>query len=296
MSIGKYEIFHTVVELGSLTKASAALNISQSGVSHAISSLEKEMGFSLLSRNKTGIKLTVNGERMLLYIRDILYINEKMRQEAGEIKGLEIGIVRLGSFSSVSAVWLPGIAKKFMEQYPHITVEIMEGKQEELGQWITQGIVDFSFMLLPAAESFEVLHLKRELFFCVMAESHPLSEEDSIYIELLKDEKILLQNSTREIMYKLFKGKKLTPDVAFHLEDEQAIISMAKNGMGVAILPEIALHSIPKGVKILPLAVDEESVWIGIGSLTLKHLPPAAEKFIAVATLWLNDHYLKRLS
>ncbi|WP_180955188.1 LysR family transcriptional regulator [Peribacillus deserti] len=291
MSIGKYEIFHKVVELGSLTKASAALNLSQSGVSHAISSLEKEMGFSLLSRNKAGIKLTVNGERMLLYIRDILYLNEKMRQEAGEINGLEIGTVRLGTFSSVSAVWLPGILKKFVEQYPHIKVEIMEGKQEELSQWVLQGAVDFSFLVLPCAENIEFLHLKRESFYAVVPNTHFLSKEGFIHFEAFKQERLILQNSTREKIVKLFKGKKLYPDVAYHLEDEQAILSMVKNEMGVAILPEITLHSIPEGVKILPMEAGEESASLGIGSLTLKHLPPAAEKFIAAATLWLNEHY-----
>lgn len=145
MSIAKYEIFQTVIELGSLTKASESLNISQSGVSHAISSLEKDLGFSLLTRNKAGIRLTVNGERMLEYIREILQLNEKMLQEAGEIKGLEIGTVRIGTFSSVSAVWLPGIIKKFTDQYPHIKVDIAEGKQEEISRWISQGIIDFGF-------------------------------------------------------------------------------------------------------------------------------------------------------
>ncbi|MBM7691210.1 DNA-binding transcriptional LysR family regulator [Peribacillus deserti] len=291
MSIGKYEIFHTVVELGSLTKASEALNISQSGVSHAISSLEKEMGFSLLSRNKAGIKLTANGERMLLYIREILYINEKMRQEAGEIKGLEIGTVRLGTFSSISAVWLPGILKKFMEQYPHINVEIMEGKQEELAQWVSQGIIDFSFLLLPASEAIEIFHLKREALYCIVPDSHPLSSEPSIKPERLKQEKLILQNSTREKIYKVFKRNKMNPKISFHLDDEQAIISMVKNSIGTAILPEIALHSMPDGIRNIPLIDDQAFASIGIGALTLKHLPPSAEKFIAAATLWLNEHY-----
>ncbi|WP_226534937.1 LysR family transcriptional regulator [Fictibacillus halophilus] len=289
MSIGKYEIFHTVVELGSLTKASEALNISQSGVSHAIASLEKELGFSLLTRNKAGIRLTVNGERMLFYIRDILTLSKKMLQEAGEIKGLEIGTVRIGTFSSITVEWLPGILKKFKDQYPHIKVDVMEGKQEEISLWISQGVIDFGFLMLPAAD-LEVLHLKRETFCCVVPENHRLGGEKAIKTNALKDEKLILQNSTLKIIHNIFKPNKYFPETAFRLDDEQAIISMVKNSLGVAILPEIALHNLPDGVKKIPLSGERAISSIGIGSISFKNLSPAAEKFIAASTLWLNEN------
>jgi DNA-binding transcriptional LysR family regulator len=290
LSIGKYEIFHTVVELGSLTKASESLNISQSGVSHAISSLEKELGFSLLTRNKSGIRLTANGERMLLYIREILYLNEKMHQEAGEIRGLEIGTVRIGTFSSISAIWLPGILKKFTDQYPHIKIDLLEGKQEEITLWISRGIVDFGFLMLPAAD-LEVLHLKREAFYCVVPETHHFSEEKFIKPKVLNEEKLILQNSTLKIIQNILKSNKVSPEVAFHLDDEQAIISMVKNSLGIAILPEIALNNLPAGVKKIPLLDDRAISTIGIGSISFKSLSPSAEKFIAASTLWLNENY-----
>ena len=289
LSIGKYEIFHTVVELGSLTKASEALNISQSGVSHAIASLEKELGFSLLTRNKAGIRLTVNGERMLLYVRDILTLSKKMLQEAGEIRGLEIGTVRIGTFSSISVEWLPGILKKFMDQYPHIKVEVAEGKQEEISLWISQGVIDFGFLMLPAAD-LEVLHLKRETFCCVVPENHHLGAEKSIKPNVLTNEKLILQNSTLKIIHNIFKPYKHFPEIAFRLDDEQAIISMVKNSLGVAILPEIALHNLPAGVKKIPLSGERAITSIGIGSISFKNLSPAAEKFIAASTLWLNEN------
>jgi DNA-binding transcriptional LysR family regulator len=289
LSIGKYEIFHTVVELGSLTKASESLNISQSGVSHAISSLEKELGCSLLIRNKAGIRLTVNGERMLLYIRDILNLNKKMLQEAGELRGLEIGTVKIGTFSSISVEWLPGILKKFIDQYPHIKVEVFEGKQEEISEWISHGIIDFGFLMLPAAD-LEVLHLKRETFYCVVPEFHHLGSEKSLKPNALKGEKLILQNSTLKIIHNIFKSSKHAPEIAFRLDDEQAVISMVKNSLGVAILPEIALHNVPDGVTTIPISDELVISSIGIGSISFKNLSPAAEKFIAASTLWLNEH------
>ena len=115
LSLAKLEIFNTVVELGGLTKAGEALGLTQSAVSHAIASLESEWGFSILNRGRSGIKLTSNGEHVLKYIREMLKWNEEMHQEIANINGLEIGTVRIGTFSSVSAQWLPEILKNFNE-------------------------------------------------------------------------------------------------------------------------------------------------------------------------------------
>lgn len=114
LSLAKYEIFSTVVELGSLTKAGDTLGLTQSAVSHAISSLESEWGFSILNRGRSGIQLTSNGERILKYIREILMWNEEMNQEIANINGLEVGTVRIGTISSVSIHWLPEIMKNLM--------------------------------------------------------------------------------------------------------------------------------------------------------------------------------------
>ena len=72
LSLAKFEIFSAVVELGSLTKAGEALGLTQSAVSHAISSLETEWGFSILNRGRSGVHVTNNGERILKYVREIL--------------------------------------------------------------------------------------------------------------------------------------------------------------------------------------------------------------------------------
>lgn len=72
MSLTKFEILSTVVEEGRLTKAAESLSMTQSAISHAISSLESEWGFSLLNRDCSGISLTSNGERVLKHVRGVL--------------------------------------------------------------------------------------------------------------------------------------------------------------------------------------------------------------------------------
>jgi len=68
LTLTKFEIFNTIVEVGSLTKTAEKLNMTQSGVSYAVSTLEDELGFILLKRDRSGISLTSNGERILKHV------------------------------------------------------------------------------------------------------------------------------------------------------------------------------------------------------------------------------------
>ena len=102
MSLVKYEILQNVAELQSFTKAAQKLDLTQSAISHAISSLEKEFGFPLIHRSRTGVKLTADGQIMLLAMRKVLYEQELLRQQAAHILGVTKGIVRIGLISSIS--------------------------------------------------------------------------------------------------------------------------------------------------------------------------------------------------
>lgn len=113
----KYKIFLCVVEMGSFTKAGEVLNLTQSAISHAISGLEHELGLTLLIRGRSGIRLTNNGERLMKRFREIVQMDEKLYQEVALIKGLEIGTVKIGTFSSVSIHWLPRILKNSMSSF-----------------------------------------------------------------------------------------------------------------------------------------------------------------------------------
>src|SRR6478672_483774 len=101
MSLAKFEIFSTIVELGSFAKAGEKLGLTQSAISHAIASLEAEWGFTILNRGRSGLHLTTNGEYVLKYINEMLKLNSNMLQEIANINGLSIGEVRIGTFSSV---------------------------------------------------------------------------------------------------------------------------------------------------------------------------------------------------
>jgi DNA-binding transcriptional LysR family regulator len=288
VSLAKFEIFSTVVELGSLKKAGETLCLTQSAVSHAISSLESEWGFSILNRGRSGIHLTSNGERLLKYIREILKWNEEMAQEIASIKGLEIGTVRIGTISSVSIHWLPEIMKKFNESYPSIEIKLMEGDYDDIEHWISTSLVDFGFLSLPTSHHFEVMSLKKDRMLCILSDEHPLAEQNEIRFDMIKEEPLIKsKKGSDNDLIRILKENNVTPNIKFELTDDQAIISMVENGMGISILPEMVLHRVPNNVRILKLEGENDRT-IGIAATSFKSLAPATKKFIEYLKSWLS--------
>ena len=91
-----------IVELGSFTKAADKLGYTQSAVSQMIASLEEELSIKLLYRSRIGIRLTLEGEELYPYIQRTVLQYQAMQEKADEINGLETGIIRIGTISSIS--------------------------------------------------------------------------------------------------------------------------------------------------------------------------------------------------
>jgi len=147
--IEKYRALMSAVELGSLTRAAEALGCTQSAVSHAIASLESELGFRLLRRARSGIRLTDEGERLLPAVRSLLSASEQLEQTAASIRGLDQGTVRIGAFTSVAVHWLPAVLKEFQRDYPHVSFRLLNGDYHDVSEWLSDGSVDIGFVALP---------------------------------------------------------------------------------------------------------------------------------------------------
>lgn len=288
LSLIKYEIFSKVVELESLTKAGEELNLSQSAVSHAIAGLESDWGFSILNRGRSGISLTTNGEIILEYIHNILKWNKEMMQKVSEINGLQTGTVRIGTFSSVSVQWLPRMLEKFNAVHPSIEIELLEGDYDDIENWILNDRVDFGFMSLPTEHPFEVIPLKKDRMVCIVSDKHPLANENIISFQRIETEPLIrVKKGSDNDLRRILKENKMTPNVRFELEDDQAIFSMVEHGMGISILPELALHRLPKNIRILNFE-HEYYRTIGLAAKSFKNVAPAPNRFLEYFRPWSN--------
>ena len=125
MNLTKYQALLKTVELGSITRAAEAMGYTQSALSRAIADLEREWDLELLTRSRSGVALSSDGNVLLPAIRSLCNAAKMLEEQVAELHGMTRGTLRVGTFTSVSIHWLPGIMKVFLDRYPGIHFELV---------------------------------------------------------------------------------------------------------------------------------------------------------------------------
>ena len=276
----KYLAFVKTVEKGSFTKAAEELHYAQSSVSKMIADLEREWGMTLLERSKTGVCLTSAGEQILPFLRKTLRRYDELAAQISRMNGLETGVVRIGTFSSVAINWLPNVFSKLQKDYPGIEYEMLLGDYDEVERWIDEGRVDCGFLRLPTAGDFDAVPLKQDAYQVVLPVGHPLAQKEAISADDLNDQPfLLLEHGGKTEVSNLLSAYHAHPDIRFTTWEDFAIMAMVEKGLGISILPELILRRVPYRMEVRPLAQPYYRV-IGLVMKNRAHLTPAVQKFM----------------
>ena len=280
MNIQKYMAFVKTVEYGSFTKAAEMLNYSQSGISRMINDLEKEWKVVLLERGKSGVKLTSDGMKLLPHAKSVCMEYEKLQMEVDELNGLQSGLIRIGTFSSVATHWLPNIIKEFQKVYPNIDYELLLGDYTEIETWILEGRVDCGFLRLPTHTEFETIFLEQDRLLAILPENHPLAQLEKVPVAALCEEPfMLLEKGGKADSIAIFERCNMTPNVRFTTWDDYAIMSMVESGLGISILPELILKRVPYRIVAKELDVPVYRK-IGLAMRSKKNASLAVKRFL----------------
>ncbi|HDR7824298.1 TPA: LysR family transcriptional regulator [Bacillus anthracis] len=280
MTITQLQVLIKTIELGSFTKAARVLNMTQPAVSHAISSIESELGVTILIRDKRkGLIVTDVGSRILVHIREILNGVEKIEQEVAMEKGHEVGTIRIGSFPSASAHFLPKMINHFKEKYPNLEVVLYEGTIKEVEDWLVSRVVDIGIVILPNKEM-EIVPLTKGKMVVILREDHPLCKKNAITIRDLENEPIILCKGGYEPpIIDMFKQINVSLRAEYVISTVTTALNMIQEGLGIAILAELSLTNLPKNVQTREL---EPQVWreIALAVPSLKDSSIAVQLFI----------------
>ncbi len=282
----KYLAFVKTVERGSFTKAAEDLNYAQSSVSKMIADLEKEWGMTLLERSKKGVCLTSAGEQLLPVLRKILNEHRELEERIDQLKGLETGLVRIGTFSSVAINWLPEIFSQLQKEYPGIEYEMLLGDYEEVEHWIDVGRVDCGFLRLPTATNLDAIPLTNDEYKVVLPPGHAFAVRETVAITQLQQQPfLLLEHGGKTEVSDLLENYKVSPDIRFTTWEDFAIMAMVEKGMGISILPDLILKRVPYRLEIRSL---EEPYYrtIGLAMKNRDHVTPAVRKFMEYLALF----------
>ncbi len=279
-NLQKYMAFLKTVEYGSFTKAAEVLHYSQSGISRMIGDLEREWKLSVLERGRSGVRLTAEGMKLLPFVQSVCREYQNLQEQVDQLQGLESGLIRIGTVSSIATRWLPSVIKAFQRDYPNIEYELLSGDYGEIESWLLSGRVDCGFLLLPAAAELEITPLKRDEMMVIMPEDHPLADCAAFPLKALEEEPfMLLERGEKSEVSQLLAQLDLHPKVRFVTLDDYAIMSMVESGLGISILPNLILQRTPYRIIKKPL---EQPAYreLGLAMRDSKTASAAVKKFL----------------
>ena len=247
----KYRAFLTAARLGSFTRAGEALGYSQSGISRMIADLEREWGVKLLERDRGGVRLTSEGHELAPAVQAVCDEHGRLQARIDSMSGLESGLIRIGTVTSVATHWLPNIIKHFREDYPNIDYEITTRGYSEVERMIAEGKVDCGFVRLPTWPNFDTIYLGRDELKVVMATDHPMASVDRFPIRALGDYPFMTidKQGDSDIATMLEK-------YGIHIQssmttwDDYAVFAMVEKGLGISVQPALILQRLPFNIVI----------------------------------------------
>ncbi|MEG0374768.1 MAG: LysR family transcriptional regulator [Raoultibacter sp.] len=244
MADQKYEAFIRVSETGSFKQAAEDLGYTQAGISYIINALEKEYGTPLFVREYGGTHLTAEGHALLPLIHTIRNSERQLETKIAELKHLECGIVRVASFTSTSIHWLPGITKLFHDQHPTIELEFINSDdQDQVERMVWDGDVDCGFFALPISRELETVSLREDPLLVVLPKDHPETGAPFFSKKALETYPyVRLHNSAFTEMDALFSKHGVTPNTAYAIDNDYAVLGMVSEGLGFSIFPELILR------------------------------------------------------
>lgn len=276
----RYLALQKIIEMKSFTKAAEVLGYTQSSVSQMIASLENELSMKLLVRSRTGARLTLEGKELYPFIERTILQYQAMKEKAMEIKGLETGIIRVGTITSVTCHWMPLLIKGFQQLYPNVQFVFHDGDYTSIQEWIKTGLVDFGFITPDAVTGLETINIKDGEMLAVLPKGHPLADNPTVSLHsLTKEPFILLEEGHYNEPLEAFHAAGLEPDIKYTIHDDFAIMTMVEAGLGVGILAKLMLRRTNYDIVCLPTAPPIYRK-LAIGFKDKDSLPIASKYFI----------------
>ena len=292
MDIKKYEVLLAAVDKGSLVKVCEEQGYTQSGLTHMMNSLEKEVGFPLLQRTNRGVRLTEEGRMVLPLIREIVRLNENLEQQFARINGLECGRVRIGTYPTIACAWLPGIIKKLNNEHPGIQVEVIEENSVyRLQKLLREGVIDLCYTSRQEHMTGEWKSIGKDPYYALLPADHPSAHKEKIDVGELMGSTFLMCKSVDGMdpdIDRVFTKSGIPITTGYTCNSDNTIVYMVEQGLGVSILPKLFLDmAMPegssRGIAVRPLIQDGFRE-LGVLVTSFKELSPAMEILLEVTS------------
>ena len=278
--MNKYEIILDVCETHSISRTAEKLNYTQSAISQAIRSYEKELGFPLFKRSKSGMDLLLGTEEIIESLRIICQEENRINRLAAKLSGLDTGLIRIGTIQSISYHWLPNILKKFSESYPNINFELTVDGFSALKEKLHSGELDCIFVSRYSMPDAAFIPVGTDELMLVTPLDHPLATKEEISLSDINNENFILSSDGLDYeMGNVFAMNNITPKIRYRLNEDFATLKMVETGFGITVLPRLLLTDAPFQVCVRSFSGHYTRV-LGAAYLENVSAAPATLRFL----------------
>lgn len=270
------------VDLGSFTKAAEVLGYTQSGLTHMMNSLEREIGFPLLDRGRYGVRLTAEGERIAPAIREFLQANANLDNAVAEVSAFRNETIRVAAFASMAMHWLPAVIQQFRAECPNVDVDIrMADNVEAPYELLGQGKMDIIFASRLELGQYDWIHLQDDVMYAVLPQDYDLGGRDSFPLSEFEGKEFIMpsQGFDKDIM-RVLNREGVRPDIRPTAVDDATVVSMVEHGLGISMMTELTLRGRTERVRVVPVA-PSASRELGLALRSVSDAPQSLKNFIA---------------
>lgn len=234
-----------IAETGSFSRAAARCHVAQPSLSQQVLKLEEELGARLFDRMGRSLRITEAGQSFLPHARSILQETEAARNEVHGQQQEGRGTVVLGAIPTIAPYLVPQIAASFIRQQPHATLKVLEETTPLLVEALQNYSVDIALLSLPLKQKdLEWAALKTEPIYAAVPKKHPHARAETISLRDLRDEPFLMLRDShcfRDVAMGICRRVRMQPQISFESGQFNSLLGMVAAGMGISVVPEMAL-------------------------------------------------------
>jgi LysR family transcriptional regulator, hydrogen peroxide-inducible genes activator len=285
MELHQLRYFCAVADTGSFSRAAEQSHISQPSLSQQILKLEGELGARLFDRLGRSVRLTDLGKTLLPRARAVLRDLEAAKGEVIERKDFIGGSVTVGVIPTVAPYFLPPLLTAFAREFPQARLTVVEEITPILLERLRSGTIDVAILALPVrGHEFETFRLLTEPLFAALSKKHALARRRTISLRDLRKEPFLLLRDGhcfRDTVVGACDRARLHPQIIFESGQFSSLLSLVGTGMGVSIVPEMAVK---ENLSCRYIRLDDEEATRTIGAVVLRgrSLSRAHKGFLAL--------------
>ena len=254
MDSKKLEILMTAVDLGSFSKASEVVGYTQSGLTHLVDSLEREIGLRLVRRDRSGVSLTREGEALMPSIREFLRENAKLENQIAAITEKKSETIRVAAYASIAMHWMPEILYRFRRVCPDIDVDLrMVDHELEPFELLEKWETDVIFAARQPGFACDWTPLWNDPMCAILPQDYPLTG-DEFPIEEFTDKEFLMPYGRFDLDARaVFEQNGVEPRIRTCYVDDETVIRMVGKGLGLSMMAEMMIRGQLDGVRVLPV-------------------------------------------